>query len=98
MPLDGRPTQWDLRIGDVNLASIQSSLIATRLSGTLAAEVAEKRQVVRADLRQADMALSFAATVEGTRIAVERFRAQAGSGELDRQRQRRRSTARARSA
>jgi translocation and assembly module TamB len=82
VPLDGRPTQWDLSIGNVNLASIQSSLIATRLSGTLAAEVAEKRQVVRADLRQADMALSFAATVEGARIAVERFRAQAGTGEL----------------
>ena len=82
VPIDGSATQWDLRIGNVNLASVQSSLIATRLSGTLAAEVAEKRQVVRADLRQDDMALSFAATVEGPRVAIERFRAQAGGGEL----------------
>jgi translocation and assembly module TamB len=82
LPLDGRPSQWDVRIADVDLSSVQSSLLSTRLSGTLAAEVAEQRQVVRADLRQADMALSFAANVEGTRVAVERFRAQTGGGEL----------------
>jgi translocation and assembly module TamB len=82
LPLDGGPSQWDLRLSNVNLARLQSSLIATHLSGTIAAEVAEARQVVRADLRQEDMALSFAATVEGTEIVVQRFRAQAGEGVL----------------
>jgi len=82
LPIAGGPTQLSLTLANVDLARIQSSLITTHLSGTIAAEVAQQRQVVRADLRQADMALAFAATVVGRRIDVERMRAQAAGGEI----------------
>ena len=82
LPFDGRPSQWNVRLVNVNLAVLQSTLIATRLSGSVVAEVAESRQVVRADLRQEDMSLEVAATVAGSQVIVERFRAQAGAGVL----------------
>ena len=74
---DGNPQGFN-----VDLARIQSSLIATHLSGTIAAEVAQQKQIVRADLRQADLALAFAATIVGHRIEVERLRAHAAGGEI----------------
>ena len=82
IPVHARTLTLDLTLAGVDLARIQSSLLATRMSGTLTAEVAQQRQVVRGDVRQADMALAFAATVEGRRVAVERARVRAGAGEI----------------
>lgn len=82
LPIAGGLTQLSLTLTNIDLARIQSSLITTQLSGTIAAEVAQQRQIVRADLRQADMALVFAATIVGHRVDVERLRAQAAGGEI----------------
>jgi translocation and assembly module TamB len=81
-PADGTASRWQLRLRDVDLQRVHSALIATRLNGTLDADVASGRQSVRADLVQADLALNFAATVAGRRIDVERFRGRAGTGEI----------------
>ena len=82
LPGDGAASRWQLRLRDVDLQRVHSTLVATRLSGTLDADVAGGRQTVRADLAQADLALNFAATVTGRRIDVERFRGRAGGGEV----------------
>jgi translocation and assembly module TamB len=62
---------------------LQSSLLKTRLSGSLAGEVDKERQVLRGDLRQDDLALAFAATVQGRKVTLEHARAQAGGGTLE---------------
>ena len=82
LPISGGPLLLDLTLANIDLARIQSTLIATRLSGTLAASVAQQKQIVRADLRQADMALAFAAAIVGRHVDVEQLRAQAGGGEI----------------
>ena len=82
VPVGGGPIALNLTLRNVDLARIQSSLVATRLSGTLAADVTHDRQVVRGDLRQADLALSFAGNVEGRAVTLDRFRLMAGGGEL----------------
>jgi translocation and assembly module TamB len=81
-PTDGAASRWQLRLLDVDLQRVHSTLVATRLRGTLDADVASGRQSVRADLSQADLSLNFAATVTGRRIDVERFRGRAGTGEI----------------
>lgn len=78
----GGPVRIDLSLASVDLAQLQTSLIATRLSGTLAGEVERERQVLRGDLRQSDLALAFDAIVEGRRVDVRSMRAQAGGGTL----------------
>jgi translocation and assembly module TamB len=78
--VNGGTVKLDLAVANVDLSRLQGSLIATRLSGTLAAEAQKDRQVIRADVRQADLALAFAAVVEGRKVTVERVRAQAGGG------------------
>ena len=82
LPVDGGPVRLQLVLANVDLARIQSSLLATRLSGTLAADVARDRQVVRGDIRQSDLALAFAAAVDGRQLTLERFVVRAGGGEL----------------
>ena len=82
LPIDGGPVQLQLALTNVDLARIQSSLLATHLSGTVNAAVAQQKQSVSADLRQSDLALAFAATVAGRHVDVERLRAQAGGGEI----------------
>ncbi|MEO8751345.1 MAG: translocation/assembly module TamB domain-containing protein [Casimicrobiaceae bacterium] len=82
VPIDGGPVQLQLALANVDLARIQSSLIATHMSGTVTAAVAQQKQIVSADLRQSDMALAFAATIAGKHIDIERLRAQAGGGEI----------------
>ena len=82
VPVDGGPVRTQLTLTNVDLARMQSSLLSTRLGGTIAAEVAQDRQVIRGDIRQADLALAFAATVVGRQVTVERLRAQAGDGEV----------------
>ena len=78
----GGPLKIDLSLANVDLAQLQTSLIATRLSGTLAGEVEKDRQVLRGDLRQADLALAFDAAIQGRRVDVRSAKAQAGSGTL----------------
>ncbi|MFO1322991.1 MAG: translocation/assembly module TamB domain-containing protein [Burkholderiales bacterium] len=83
VPATGTPIGFALALANIDLSRIQTSLIATRLSGTLSADVTRDRQVVRGELRQADVALAFAATVENRRVTVERLRAQEGGGTLE---------------
>ncbi|MEO8507471.1 MAG: translocation/assembly module TamB domain-containing protein [Betaproteobacteria bacterium] len=82
IPVDGGPVGLDLALADVDLARLQTTLLATRLSGTLAAAVTQDRQVVRGDLRQGDLGLAFAATIAQRQLTLERIRAQSGGGEL----------------
>ena len=82
LPVDGAAIALQLAVRDLDLHRVHSSLIATRLAGTAAAEVAQSTQSVRAELTQSDMALNFAATVTGKRIDIERFRGRAGGGEV----------------
>ena len=82
LPVDTGATALQLAVRDLDLHRVHSSLIATRLAGTVAAEVAQSNQSVRAELTQSDMALNFAATVTGRRIDIERFRGRAGGGEV----------------
>ncbi len=82
VPAGGGPVDLDLTIARVDLKRIQSSLMTTALSGSITAQVGQARQVVRADLRQEDLAVAFAATVAARRMTIERFRAQAGGGDL----------------
>jgi translocation and assembly module TamB len=82
IPTRGGASEWALQLRDVNLARIQSTLLVTRLSGGLTAEVTGSRQSVRGDLREDARALTFAAVVEGRRVRIESFRAQAAGGEL----------------
>lgn len=82
IPTSGGASTFALQLRDVNLARIQSTLLATRLSGTLTADVTGARQSVRGDLREDARALAFAAVVEGKRVRIDSFRATAAGGEL----------------
>lgn len=76
------PVKVDLRLSGVDASGILTTLIATRLSGTLAAEVEEARQVVRGNLQQDDLAVDFAATIAARTVTLERMQARAGTGTL----------------
>lgn len=76
------PVRLYLALANVDASRLLTTLIATRLSGTLAADVEEARQVVRADLRQDDLAARFTATVANRRVTVDRLEARAGQGML----------------
>ena len=82
IPTGGGASSFALQLRDVDLARIQSTLLTTRLSGTLTAEVTGTRQSVRGDLHEDARALAFAAVVEGRRVRIDSFRAQAAGGEL----------------
>jgi translocation and assembly module TamB len=71
-----------LSLANVDLAQLMTTLIATRLTGTLAGEVDKDRQVLRGDLRDKDLALAFDAVVEGRRVNLRSAKAQAGAGTL----------------
>ncbi len=81
-PRDGSASRWQLGVRDLDLRRVFTTLISTRLSGTLGADVAQATQTVRGDLTQAGLSLSFAATVTGRRVDIERFRGRAGEGEV----------------
>ncbi len=82
LPSDGSASSLALAVRNLDLHSVHSALIATRLTGTLAADVAQEKQLVRGDLAQADLSLNFVATVTGRRVDIERFRGRAGAGEV----------------
>ena len=81
LPGDGGASRWALVVRDLDLQRVHSALVATRLSGSLSADVAQATQSVRGELTQSDLALGFAATIVGRRIDIERFRGRAGTGE-----------------
>ncbi len=86
VPLDGDAGKWNLDVRDVDLKQIHSSLVATRLSGTLGANLDSARQQIEGSVSDRTMVggigLSFAATVADRKLVVERFRISAGDGEL----------------
>jgi len=82
VPADGSASSMQLVLRDLDLHRVHSTLIATRLTGRLSADVAQAKQSVRAELAQADLSIQFAATVTGRRVDVERFRGRAGAGEV----------------
>ena len=82
VPVGGGPVALQLTLTDVDLSRLVSTLVATRLNGTVAADVTQARQVVSGDVRQGDLALAFAGTVEGRRLVLERARLRSGAGEL----------------
>lgn len=74
------PSRWRLAVDELDLARVSKALVATRLTGTLTADVDGGRQSFTGDLRQSDMAVSFAATYAGRRVEVARLRAEAQGG------------------
>ncbi len=78
----GGPVRLDLALANVDAQRLLTTLIATRLSGSVQADVEQARQVVRANLTQDDLAADFTATIENRRVTVERLRARAGDGTL----------------
>ncbi|MEJ7668745.1 MAG: translocation/assembly module TamB domain-containing protein [Casimicrobiaceae bacterium] len=82
LPLDGAASAWQLAIANLDLHRLHTALIATNLAGTLSAELTQEKQRVRADLAQAGMTLAFTALAAKGEVEVERFRGQAGGGEI----------------
>lgn len=74
---------WRLELAQVDLARLHTALIATQLSGQFDAELAAAGQVLKGDLAQNNLGLSFAARVTGTAVDVPRFRLRAGPGRFD---------------
>jgi len=82
IPVDGAHSRWTLAVQNLDLAGLHTALVTTRLSGSIRADVAQARQVVRAELAQADMALRFDATVDGRAVDVAALAARAGASEV----------------
>ena len=73
-------SRWRLAVRDLDLSRLSRQLAATRLSGTLAADVDGTRQTLSGDLSQKSMALAFAATYAERRLDVARVRVEANGG------------------
>jgi len=71
----------DIRVADLDLRSIYSSLRATRLSGTLDLDIAAERQRVKGTLAQDDMSLAADAERRGDEVEIRALRARAGESE-----------------
>ena len=86
VPLGGGGGTWKVDVSDIDLRELYSTLASTRLSGTLAADLASTRQSF--DGRLADrrivggISASFAATLVEQKLSVQRFQIRAGDGEL----------------
>jgi translocation and assembly module TamB len=82
----GAAGSWTVDVRDVDLRKIYAPLVATRLSGTLAADLGARRQQIRGDVADRTLiggvALDFGAVIESDSLVVERFRARSGKGEL----------------
>jgi translocation and assembly module TamB len=85
------PSRWNVDVRDLDLARLHSALVATRLSGTLRADIEQERQTIAGNLTQPAisgepsrpaLAVNFAATYAGRRLEVTELRAQAGGGVL----------------
>src|SRR5262249_34350008 len=73
----------DLAVRDIDLRRVQTRLVATRLSGNVIATVDGKRQTVRANVADANVAASFDATVTPESVDVTALRARAGGGSVE---------------
>src|SRR5215471_15687894 len=73
----------DLALRDIDLRRVQTRLVATRLSGNVIATVDGKRQTVRANVADANVAASFDATVTPESVDVTALRARAGGGSVE---------------
>jgi translocation and assembly module TamB len=86
VPTTGDAGKWTLDIRDVDLRSIYTPLVTTRLSGTLGADLATSRQQIEGSVVDRRIAggisLSFAAAIAEGKLAVDRLRIRAGNGEL----------------
>ena len=71
----------DVRIANLDLRSIYSSLRATRLSGRLDLDLAAERQRVKGTLSQEDMSLTADAERRGDDVEIRALRARAGESE-----------------
>jgi translocation and assembly module TamB len=71
----------DVRIANLDLRSIYSSLRATRLAGALHLELAADRQRVKGTVSQEDMSLTTDAERRGDEVEVRSLRARAGDSE-----------------
>jgi translocation and assembly module TamB len=77
--LDG--ATLDIRIANLDLRSIYSSLRATHLSGRLDLDLAAERQRVKGTIAQEDMSLTADAERRGDDIEIRALRARAGESE-----------------
>jgi translocation and assembly module TamB len=71
----------DVRIANLDLRSIYSSLRATRLAGNLGLELAAERQRVKGTISQEDMSLMADAERRGDEVEIRSLRARAGDSE-----------------
>lgn len=71
----------DIRLIDLDLRSIYSSLRATHLSGKLDLDLAAERQRVKGTLTQEDMSLAADAERRGDEVEIRALRARAGESE-----------------
>ena len=77
-----RGVRFRLDVADFDLSKLDTKLVATRLAGRLAGDANEARQTLEGDVRERDMALTFAATIDDARVDVREFRASKGGGSL----------------
>ena len=86
IPLDGGAGTWTITIADVDLKQIYAPLAATRLSGSIVADLDASRQRIDGDIADrtvaGGMSLRFAAAIGDGRLDLASFRARAGAGEL----------------
>ena len=84
LPVRDGAVRMNLALAGIDLARIQSTLIATRLAGSVTGEVSQQRQVLRGDVRDAarGIALAFAGSVQDRRVTLDRLQARAGTGEI----------------
>ena len=86
VPLTGGVGRWTLDARDVDLKQLYTPAVATRLSGSVEADLESSRQRIVGDVADRTVAkgigLAFAATVAEGALVVERFRVRAGDGEL----------------
>lgn len=79
--LRAQDARFDLKIRELDLRSVYSSLASTRLGGQLALELEPKRQRVQGTLAQDDMSLTADAERRGDVVEVRALRARAAGGE-----------------
>jgi translocation and assembly module TamB len=73
--------KFDIRIAELDLRTLYSSLRATRLAGALELELAPERQRVKGSVAQEDMSLAADAERKGDDVEVRALRARAGDSE-----------------
>ncbi|MEO8741147.1 MAG: translocation/assembly module TamB domain-containing protein, partial [Casimicrobiaceae bacterium] len=77
------PSRVSLTVRNVDLRSLHSQLIETRLAGRLYADIEGSRQRIRGDLADAKLSVAFDATVANKRVDVTSLRARAGGGSIE---------------